>query len=48
MNGEQLYLRYQVAMGKRDVSVDDWDELEEEDQAAWNEVAASVVDAREE
>lgn len=42
MSGEELYIMYLDAMNDEGVGVDEWQDLEESDKAAWNAIASKV------
>lgn len=42
MTGKELYERWAAALAKQDVGTDGWDDLDETDRIAWNEVAGSL------
>lgn len=44
MTGNELYERYQTSCDLLGVAVDDYEDLESYDRAAWDDVASSVVD----
>lgn len=46
MNGDELYERYVAAMAARNVLTDEWEELDEMDKEAWNEIAAGLTVAQ--
>lgn len=42
MSGQELYELYTQALLKQNVHCDEWDQLDESDHRAWNEVAEQI------
>lgn len=46
MIGRVLYARFERAMIRQNVEIDDWAALETADQKAWDEIASKVEDKK--